>query len=148
MGVPILRIRRKDDRLKTKHSARDIPIHPKCMGIVDYAAKVKGQWLFASLPHWNKDGKAGKFQQDASKFLRKKVGITDKRLTAHCLRHTFGMVAAEIDMPEPVSRAIMGHTQGKDDHARYGKAHLSLSKRAKWIARIDPLPRKKGQRAA
>jgi hypothetical protein len=41
-------------------------------------------------------------------------------------------------MPEPVSRAILGHTQGKGEHGKYGEGP-AMKMRAKWIAKVDPL---------
>ena len=53
-------------------------------------------------------------------------------------KYPWRTVAREIDMPEAVSRAIMGHALGTGDHAAYG-AGPSRAKRAEWMARVDPL---------
>lgn len=136
-GIPVLRITDEAGSLKTKFSKRDIPIHPACMEIVDRAAAMKDKpWLFMALG--NSKDKAGRFQRMAVPFLRNAVGVTDPALTMHSLRHTWRTVAREIDMPEPVSRAIMGHSMGRDDHAGYGGLP-SLTKRAEWMAKVDPL---------
>ena len=47
-------------------------------------------------------------------------------------------MARELNIPEPISRAILGHTLGSGDHGKYGAAP-SLKLRAKWIAKVDPL---------
>ena len=138
MGVPVLRIHRVvQGALKNPASKREIPIHPKCRGIIAYAKKAKGPHLFASFPEWQ-DGRGKAFQKDASAWLRDVVKITDSKLTCHGLRHTWRDLAREVEMPESVSSAIMGHTRGKGEHAKYG-AGVSLRLRAKWIAKIDPL---------
>jgi hypothetical protein len=59
-------------------------------------------------------------------------------LTIHGFSHRRRTVAREIDMPEPVSRAIMEHAMGAGDHGSYGSVP-SLMKRAEWIGRVDPL---------
>ena len=135
-GVPVLRIHDTFGSLKNKASMRDIPIHPACMGIVAYAKAAAGPWLFSLQPKTGE--RSGKFQRYASTWLRSKVGIKDPALTMHSLRHTWRTLAREKDMPEPVSRAIMGHALGTDDHAGYGGVP-SLKVRAKWIRKINPL---------
>ncbi|MEZ5856757.1 MAG: hypothetical protein R3D67_19175 [Hyphomicrobiaceae bacterium] len=135
-GVPILRITDEVGTLKNKFSRREVPIHPSCMDVVKRAEALADEpWLFMSLRR-SKD-KGTRFQRIASRFLRDVVGIDDTGLTMHSLRHTWRTVAREIDMPEPVSRAIMGHAMGRDDHAGYGGLP-SLTKRAEWMAKVDP----------
>lgn len=136
-GVPVLRIHDRHGTIKNKHSVRDIPIHPACMGIVEYAQAVPGPWLFSSFPEWG-DRRAAGFQRQASDFLRKRVKILDRGLTMHSFRHLWRTLAREINMPDAVSRSIMGHALGRDDHAAYGDGP-SLKVRAEWMAKIDPL---------
>ena len=150
-GVSVIRIHDKSGgRVKNKQSVRDIPIHPKCKGIMAYARKVAsehgdGSWLFRSL----KDSKAGRehgFQNYANdNFLRKKVGIKDRQpgrrqhdQTIHSFRHTFSTLCREVGMPDSVKYALKGHTLGKGEGGKYGSAP-SLKLRAKWIAEVDPL---------
>lgn len=135
-GVPVLRVTDEAGSLKNRFSMRDVPIHPQCLEIVDFAAAVKGPWLFESFSKTTDKG--GKFQRWGGAFLRKTVKISDTSLTMHSLRHTWRTCAREISMPEQVSRAIMGHSMGRDDHAGYGGVP-SLKQRADWMARIDPL---------
>lgn len=136
-GVPVLHITDEAGSLKNKFSRRDVPIHPECIGIVSYAAERSDYALLFSEFSKAKDT-ASRFQSWGSKFLDKQVGITDKDLSMHSLRHTWRTVAREIDMPEAISRSIMGHALGKDDHAAYG-AGPSLTKRAEWMAKVDPM---------
>jgi integrase len=139
-GVPVLRIHDRHGPLKNRFSVRDIPIPSACSGIVDYAAKAKGPWLFSTFTAWNNHTRGATFQYFISKWLRETAGIADPKLTAHSLRHRWKAVAIEVDMPEPVRRAIMGHAEGTDAHASYGE-RVSLRKRAEWMARVDPLAR-------
>jgi len=52
-GVPVLRIHDKFGSVKNLFSVRDVPIHPTCMGIAEYAKAAKGPWLFGSFPVWH-----------------------------------------------------------------------------------------------
>jgi integrase len=142
-GVPVFRIHDRHGRVKNKASIRDVPIHPKCMDIVEHAqrtAKEHGAdaWLFPDLKEY-RQSRAHVFQNYCSRvFLRKKCGILERHYTMHSLRHSWRTMARELSMPEAVSRAIMGHSQGRDDHGGYGSGP-SLKLCAKWIKKIDPL---------
>lgn len=126
--------------IKNVHSVREVPIHPACKDFIEYATAAKAanqQWLFKSLPSW-RTGRAGKFQQLATKFVRATLKTTDRKLTTHSARHYWRGLADDIDMPETVSRSITGHRLGGDDHnSTYLKAP-KLEKRYEWICRIDP----------
>jgi integrase len=141
-GVPVLKVHDLHGRVKNRSSIRDIPIHPACIGILKLAREVEAKngadsWLFPSLPV-KELGRGRWFQDYGSRFLRQKVGITDRRYTMHSFRHLWRTLARECEMPESVSRAIMGHTLGSGEHGAYGSAP-SLKLRADWIAKIDPL---------
>ena len=140
-GVPVLRIHDLHGSVKNRASVRDIPIHPACMDIRDQAnaAAREGAWLFPSLPVKG-SGRGRWFQDYGSRFLRQTVGILDSQYTMHSFRHLWRTLARECEMPESVSRSIMGHTLGGGEHGAYGSAP-SLKLRAGWIARIDPCVR-------
>jgi integrase len=149
-GIPVLRIHDRYGSVKNKHSVRDVPIHPKCKGIVGYARKIanthgEDSWLFPSL----KDAKAGRahgFQNYANgKFLRRKVGIIDKQPgarqydhTIHSFRHLFSTLCREVEMPDAVKNALKGHVLAKGEGGKYGEGP-SLKVRARWMAKVDPL---------
>lgn len=136
-GVPVLSIHDRQGSVKNAHSVRDIPIHPACVGIVDYARQRNGDWLFGTFLVWK--GKRGEyFQRVGSVWLRNTVGIVDPALTLHSFRHRWRDLARELSMPTAISRAIMGHKLGADVHDEYG-GPPSLKVRADWMARIDPL---------
>ena len=138
-GVPVLRIHDLYGSLKNGASVRDIPIHPQCKSILEKARSTcttSAPWVFPSLPA-KQLGRGRWFQDYGSRFLRQKVGIIDRRYTMHSFRHLGRTLARECEMPESVSRAIMGHTLGSGEHGAYGGAP-SLKPRAEWIAKIDP----------
>ena len=134
----MLRIHDLYGSLKNRASIRDIPIHPACMGIWDRAQalrRLSEPWLFPTLPA--KQLGRGRWLQDyGSRFLRQKVGITDRRYTMHSFRHLWRTLARECEMPESISRAIMGHTLGAGEHGAYGNSP-SLKLRAEWMGKID-----------
>ena len=103
------------------------------VGVMDSPA---GYAYLFDYPMW-KHSRAGTFQKRASKWLRK-IGITDKNVTVHSWRHTWRTLARDLNMPEPVSRAILGHTQGKGEHGKYGEGP-AMKTRAEWIAKVEPL---------
>ena len=141
-GVPVLRVHDLHGRVKNRSSVRDIPIHPACTNILTLAREIERKhgsdsWLLPTLPV-KELGRGRWFQDYGSRFLRHKVGITDRRYTMHSFRHLWRTLARECEMPESISRAIMGHTLGAGEHGAYGNAP-SLKLRAEWIAKIDPL---------
>lgn len=130
-------------KAKNRFSVRDVPIHPKCKGIIAYAQKVTkahgpDAWLFESLTGETND-RIHKFHEAASKFLRHKLGIADRRITMHSFRHLWTDLANEADVPEAVACAIQGHKYGKGEHANYGRGGVSLKKMAEWVSKVDPL---------
>gem|GEM_PF-5706390 len=127
-GVPVLRVHDRFGSIKNRFSERDIPLHPACAAFARYAASVPGPWLFDP-EKWRSD----RFQRYVSVFLRDKAGLADRTLTMHSLRHTWRTLAREIGMPASVSRAIMGHSMGRDVHEAYG-AGPSLRLMADWTA--------------
>ena len=139
-GVPVLRIHDLYGSVKNRPSIRDVPLHPACNEIQAYAAELKQRgegWLFPHLPA-KALGRGRWFQDYASRFLRQKVGITERCYTMHSFRHLWRTLSREIEMPESVSRSIMGHSLGGGEHGAYGSAP-SLKVRHRWISKIDPL---------
>ena len=105
---------------------RDVPIHPKCKGIVTYAAKIAEKqggdlWLFPSLTN-SKQGRAHNWQNYANrKFLRVTVGIKDRQPgrrrydhSMHSFRHWFSTLCREI-MPGSREIRAHGHSLGKGE---------------------------------
>jgi len=52
---------------------------------------------------------------DASKLIRAHVS-EGARLPLYCLRHTWWQRARRLKIEEDLRRAIMGHSEGDDDH--------------------------------
>lgn len=145
-GIDAMRIHGRNGSVKTV--SRDVPIHPECVDaikaqVVNITAKDKpalapdgSPWLFPDTVCTRPKASRGHdYQLSAGRLLRSAAKITDPKLTLHSLRHTFRDICRELDMPEPVSQAIMGHA-GKGAHAKYGKG-VSLKKRAEWLLKVD-----------
>lgn len=135
-GVDVVSINDAAGSIKNRASLRDVPLHSKCRALLKLAkSKAPDEFLF-DYPMW-KHGRQGKFQQRSGAWLRS-IGITDPKVTVHSWRHTWRTLARDINMPEPVSRAILGHTQGKSEHGKYGEGP-AMKTRAQWVAKVDPL---------
>ena len=132
-GINIIKINDRFGTLKNAYSQREVPLHPACSEFFEFARATPGPWVFPQ-DCWRAD----RFQRYASDFLRNTAEIADPAFTMHSFRHTWRTLAREIDMPFSVSRAIMGHSLGRDAHETYGHAP-SLRLKSKWIERIDPL---------
>jgi integrase len=151
-AIDVIRVHDKSGgSVKNRQSVRDIPIHPKCRGIIAYAIKVAKNYgpdahVFQSLKATRTTGREHCFQNYANgKFLREKVGISDRRSgsrqyekSIHSFRHRFSTLCREAEMPDAIKYAIKGHALGKGEGGKYGAAP-SLKLRAMWIAKIDPL---------
>ena len=137
-GIDTLTVTDAAGSVKNRPSLRTIPLHPAiARELVELAkGKAPDDYLFSSYPAWAHT-RAGKFQQRANAWLRS-IGITDKQVTIHSWRHTWRTLARELEMPESISRAIMGHTLGSGDHGAYGSAP-SLKRQAEWLGKVDPL---------
>lgn len=139
-GITFLDIHDRNGSLKNE--PRHIPIHPKCADVVQgLVSRATGApvWLFPTLVNQkHKNERGGKYGRLFGHFLRDEVGIKDKRLSLHCLRHSFIDSCREAEMPEHIASAIVGHTLGKGHHGAYGKG-VSMKLRAIWIAKVDPV---------
>lgn len=119
--------------LKTPSSIRGVPVHPTLirMGFLDHVAKLKdGSWLFP--------GDLMKAQRPGDAFGKRwarhldALGITDKGLTFHSLRHTFSTAMRECGV-EKAYRDRLGGWSGGGVAESYGKydlktLHRELSK--------------------
>ena len=130
-NVPVIRVHDRYGSVKNRNSQRDIPLHPKCTEFINYAQTVSKNWIFPQ-----RTLRSDRFQSHAGYFLRRRVGLTDRALTMHSLRHTWRTLAREICMPPAVSRAIMGHSLGSDVHDEYG-GRPSLRLMSEWMSKME-----------
>ena len=115
-------------RLKTKQSARAIPIHAQLIDLgflkfVSAEAKARGEraWLFPQVAPGTTGARA------FSKWFGRYVGaqgVTDTAKVFHSFRHNFTDALRVADVAEGISRALVGHTQG-GVHGRYGAKDMA-----------------------
>jgi integrase len=138
-GIPFIGITSSDENgqeIKTSSSRREVPIHKALIveGFLKWVEKQPAGWLFKDLPA----GRYGKRGDAASKrygrWLRKDVGITDRRAVGHSWRHRMEDQFREIEVPDEVADSILGHARS-GQRAIYGEGP-PLRVKAKWLAKV------------
>ena len=115
-------------RLKTKQSARAIPIHAQLidLGFLKFvAAEAKARGERAALFPQVAPGTTG--ARAFSKWFGRYVGaqgVTDPAKVFHSFRHNFTDALRVADIAEGVGHALVGHTQG-GVHGRYGAKDMA-----------------------
>ncbi len=140
-GIPYLLITADGHhtRLKTRSSERRIPLHAELLarGLLDYHRHVRAQgadWLF---PHLRPDctgRRGGNWGKWFGRYLRRQVGIDDRRQVFHSLRHGFRQACREAGIEEEMADALLGHA-GRSTGRRYGDLY-PLRPLAEAMARI------------
>jgi integrase len=115
-------------RLKTKQSARAVPIHPQLteVGFLKFVAsqaKARGKdaWLFPEIAPGTTGTRA--FSKWFGRYIGEH-GVTDAAKVFHSFRHNFTDALRAAGVGEDVSRALVGHTQG-GVHGRYGAKDMA-----------------------
>lgn len=117
-------------RIKTKASARIVPLHKACKAFEGYAAR-RDDYIFEG--NDNQISRAKRLQDVLNPWIKEQLGAG----TLHGLRHTFRTMCRDVSMPLEVSAAIMGHAL-PGEHFAYGR-RPDVTVLARWINRIDPL---------
>lgn len=137
-GVPLIHIHDGHGSVKNASSVRKVPLHPLCKGFLEYATKALGPWVF-DFTEYEEGARSGWMSRNFPTFRKNVCGIPDEaNVTFHSLRHRWVDAAREVEMPLNIRRSIVGHTAEKGTHGEYGEG-VSLRKRAKWIAKVNPL---------
>jgi integrase len=115
-------------RLKTKQSARAIPVHSQLieLGFITFVAsgaKARGEraWLFPQVAPGTTGARA------YSKWFGRYIGaqgVTDTAKVFHSFRHNFTDALRIAGVADDVARALVGHTQG-GVHGRYGAKEMA-----------------------
>ena len=115
-----------DRRLKTRGSARKIPLHSRliCEGFLEYVKTVPPDGrLFPEL----RADKHGVFTSRFGKWyglFSDKCGITDKRHVFHSYRHSWIDAARRAKVEPEIRSALLGHSTASGTMtARYGSGH-------------------------
>lgn len=108
---------REGQSVKTGYSVRRIPVPQKLLdlGFEQYVADVRAsgaKHLFPGLP-WQEGGPGKAVSVWVNKVLLRKVcGITSRRKSMHCLRHTLTTLMERNKVPESIMCSINGHSPG------------------------------------
>lgn len=151
-GIWVMQIHAGNGSLKNASAIRELPVHAKCRTALlaqrrrvlqananeQVLAPNGHPWLFPRTVCRRPGAVRGHdFQLEFGRMLRR-IGIADRALSQHSLRHSFRDLCREAEMPEDISRLIMGHSLGRGDHgATYGVG-VSLRKRSEWLNKINP----------
>ncbi|ENO86393.1 DUF4160 domain-containing protein [Thauera linaloolentis] len=126
-------------QLKNGASRRRIPVHAILLdcGFLDYVAGRKGAGLLFPDLRPNSRGKlGGYFSTFFSGYLRRKVGIGDRRKVFHSFRHTFKDTCRAVGIEEEVHDALTGHAAPRASR-RYGNEQYPLEPLFEAIARFE-----------
>lgn len=129
--------------VKTASSIRKVPVHPELerLGLLRYRQSLVDRGAVLNGPLWP-DLKAAEGRPVSAqwskwfgRFLRGKVGITDRRKVFHSFRHSFKRMARDAGIPEEIHDAITGHAGGGGVGKSYGRG-VSLRPLTEAMARI------------
>lgn len=130
-GVTCIHVRDTHGRrIKTKSSARIVPLHPKCKAFAAYAAKRDG-YIFEG--NGNQISRAKRLQDVLNPWIKEQLGVG----TLHGLRHSFRSMCRDLEMPLEVSAAIMGHAL-PGEHFAYGR-RPSVKVLRDWLEKVKPI---------
>lgn len=120
--IPFVEVRPIGRKLKTEHSAREIPL----VGVALEAMKRHPE----GFPRYR--DKAASLSALVNKVLNARGLLPTKRHSLYSLRHTFEDRLTAVEAPEKVIASLMGH---KWIRPKYG-AGPSLKQKQDWMARI------------
>lgn len=115
---------RPDQKLKTKSSFRNIPIHSKLieLGFIDYVKSLPLGLVFPTLKYLPEDG-YGKYPSKWFSVQRDKVLNKNERYkkTFHSFRHTVADTFKQLGIEYSPASYLLGHTDETMTYGRYGK---------------------------
>ena len=115
----------EDSDIKTESSRRRVPIHPELirLGFLNYVAGVsKGgaERLFPDIKTDRMGVLTGNWSKWWGRYMRKTIGITDKRKVFHSFRHTFKDACRAAGIGQEIHDALTGHADGHNEGRSYG----------------------------
>lgn len=110
--------------LKNKGSRRHVPIHRQLLdtGILDFVElrRKEGETrLFPSLTYSAQNGYGRNIGRWFNESFLPNLGMKDKGLVFHCLRHTMITRLLQADAPDAMVKALVGHSQVGVTHKHY-----------------------------
>ncbi len=130
-----------EGQLKNRSALREVPVHKALidMGFLDWTRRRKGR-LFASLKPSGHGRLYASMQSRLKRLLRGHAKIDDARVTPHSFRHAFADACRIANVPEHVTRALMGHAdKGNRVADAYGEGRSQIAVMAEWLEKVDPM---------
>jgi integrase len=139
-GVTAFVLSRSEDRsLKTKGSARTVPVHPSLIKL-GFSSLVANDLpahtqLFGDLSGENQKQAVDHFQKRFSYWVKTHVKVREG-VSFHSFRHTFRDATRDAELSIDAVRAIGGWRRGSGIEERYGQG-AKISKLAEWMGRVS-----------
>ncbi|MDR6104084.1 integrase [Agrobacterium larrymoorei] len=117
-----------DKQLKTKASKRRVPLHSELirLGLLEYVDMLRKQGkqkLFQELPNSIEHGRGRNLGRWFNEQLLPKLDLKAKELVFHSLRHTVVTQLVNAQVPDPLVKALVGHTQQGVTYQNYFGGH-------------------------
>lgn len=117
-----------DKQLKTKASKRRVPLHSELirLGLLDYVDVLRKQGkqkLFQELPNSIEHGRGRNLGRWFNEQLLPKLDLKAKELVFHSLRHTVVTQLVNAQVPDPLVKALVGHSQQGVTYQNYFGGH-------------------------
>lgn len=106
---------------KTEAGVRELPVHPKAVGIIERRLKGHDEFLFAGLEPGGPDGKRSWYVSKAYGRFRKQIGVTGKFEDFHALRHTYIAMMEGLEVAESTTKLLVGHKRTSMTYGLYSK---------------------------
>lgn len=130
-SIPYLHITNLDEegnvvgKIKNKSSIRNIPIHNSLIdaGFLRYVSNLKTEFLFSDLKPDTFASRGGNWSKWYSRYVRKTLGITNRKKTFHSFRHTFKDLCLGANLGgEEIAEALLGHSTTNKNY-KYGSGY-------------------------
>jgi integrase len=141
-----------DKQLKTRASKRKVPIHNELIRFgllehVDALRKQGKQKLFHELPNSVEHGRGRNLGRWFNEKLLPALNLKTKELVFHSLRHTVVTQLVNAHVPDPLVKALVGHSQQGVTYQNYFGGH-TLQVLNEAIQKLDySLPARKPEPA-
>lgn len=117
-----------EKQLKTKASKRRVPIHRELirLGLLDHVEALRKQGkqkLFYDLPNSVEHGRGRNLGRWFNEKLLPTLNLKTKELVFHSLRHTVVTQLVNAQVPDPLVKAIVGHSQQGVTYQNYFGGH-------------------------
>ena len=122
-GVPCFSITDEDEgkRVKTQASVRMVPVHSRLieLGLYEFVKKAERGRLFPDYTYSPNYGMSKNLSRWFNEQLLSKLGLKRDGIYLHCLRHTMNTKLHRADVPEPMVKALLGHTDNSMSTGQY-----------------------------